>query len=36
VLTRLSSGWKIAHEHFSRFPDWQQFRGEKTDVQKHG
>ena len=23
VLARSASGWKIAHEHFSRFPDWQ-------------
>jgi ketosteroid isomerase-like protein len=22
VLTRTDRGWKIAHEHFSRFPDW--------------
>ncbi len=22
VLSRTEQGWKIAHEHFSRFPDW--------------
>ena len=22
VLTRTSRGWRMAHEHFSRFPDW--------------
>ena len=22
VLTRTDRGWKIAHEHLSRFPDW--------------
>jgi ketosteroid isomerase-like protein len=22
VLTREKDGWKIAHEHLSRFPDW--------------
>jgi len=22
VLTKTDRGWKIAHEHFSRFPDW--------------
>jgi ketosteroid isomerase-like protein len=22
VLTKTDVGWKIAHEHFSRFPDW--------------
>jgi len=22
VLTRTPRGWKFAHEHFSRFPDW--------------
>jgi ketosteroid isomerase-like protein len=23
VLARTPKGWKIAHEHFSRFPDWK-------------
>ncbi len=23
VLARSEKGWRIAHEHFSRFPDWQ-------------
>ncbi len=23
VLARTAQGWKISHEHFSRFPDWK-------------
>ena len=30
VLTKTDRGWKIAHEHFSRFPDW----ASSTDNQK--
>ena len=26
ILTRTERGWKIAHEHFSRFPDWASSR----------
>ncbi|MBI3841500.1 MAG: nuclear transport factor 2 family protein [Thaumarchaeota archaeon] len=27
VLTKTARGWKIAHEHFSRFPDWVSTKG---------
>ena len=27
VLTRNVRGWKIAHEHLSRFPDWKGTKG---------
>jgi ketosteroid isomerase-like protein len=30
VLTRTPRGWKIAHEHFSRFPDWAATKGQPT------
>lgn len=29
VLARTSRGWRIAHEHLSRFPDWSGPRVEK-------
>lgn len=29
VLTRTPKGWKIAHEHLSRFPDWVGTKTEK-------
>lgn len=29
VLTNTDHGWKIAHEHFSRFPDWASSKGEQ-------
>lgn len=28
VLTKTETGWKIAHEHFSRFPDWESTENE--------
>ena len=27
ILAREHHGWKIAHEHFSRFPDWKGKKG---------
>jgi ketosteroid isomerase-like protein len=27
VLTKEDRGWRIAHEHLSRFPDWVETRG---------
>ena len=29
VLSRTDRGWKIVHEHFSRFPDWASSSGKK-------
>jgi len=29
VLTRSPRGWKIAHEHFSRYPDWVASKAKK-------
>jgi ketosteroid isomerase-like protein len=29
VLTRSPGGWKIAHEHFSRYPDWVASKAKK-------
>jgi ketosteroid isomerase-like protein len=29
VLTRTPRGWRIAHEHFSRYPDWVAPKAEK-------
>jgi uncharacterized protein (TIGR02246 family) len=29
VLTRTDKRWRIAHEHFSRFPDWASSHGEQ-------
>jgi len=29
VLAKTGQGWKIAHEHFSRFPDWKSTSGSK-------
>ncbi len=29
VLARTNRGWRIAHEHLSRFPDWSGPRAEK-------
>jgi ketosteroid isomerase-like protein len=29
VLARTNQGWRIAHEHFSRFPDWSGPKVEK-------
>jgi ketosteroid isomerase-like protein len=28
LLLKTERGWKIAHEHFSRFPDWTQPQGQ--------
>jgi ketosteroid isomerase-like protein len=30
VLARTPRGWRIAHEHFSRFPDWVSTKGEPS------
>ncbi len=29
VLARTKDGWKIAHEHFSRFPEWKETKAGK-------
>jgi ketosteroid isomerase-like protein len=29
VMERTAAGWRIAHEHFSRFPDWVSNPGER-------
>ena len=31
VMTREERGWRMAHEHFSRFPDWAPVKTKRSD-----
>ena len=31
VLTRTQRGWRMAHEHLSRFPDWAPMKSKRSD-----